>query len=60
MLGSIKERVWYGNDGMEHVRTIKEPKQSIPTFIETIDLLMKVRYDVAAVLSFTRFSFVTA
>lgn len=39
--GSIKERVWYGKDGMVHVRTIKEPKQSIPTFIETIDLLMK-------------------
>ncbi|KAG2013251.1 hypothetical protein CC2G_010182 [Coprinopsis cinerea AmutBmut pab1-1] len=39
--GEIKERVWYGPAGMEHVRTIKEPKQSIPTFAETIDLLMK-------------------
>src|SRR5258705_527924 len=28
---------------MEHVRTVKEPKQSIPTFEETIKLLMRVR-----------------
>ena len=28
---------------MVHVRTIKEPKQPIPTFTETLDLLMKVR-----------------
>ena len=41
--GFIKERNWYGEDGMEHLRTIKEPKQSIPTFAETVTLLMKVR-----------------
>ena len=40
--GEIKERVWFGQDGMEHVRTIKEPKQSIPTFAETVSLLMQV------------------
>jgi len=39
--GLIKERNWYGEDGLEHVRTIKEPKQGIPTFAETIALLMK-------------------
>jgi len=39
--GYIKERIWYGQDGMEHVRTVKEPKQPIPTFIETLELLMK-------------------
>ncbi|KAK1220713.1 hypothetical protein PQX77_016539 [Marasmius sp. AFHP31] len=39
--GHIKERNWYGEEGMEHVRTTKEPKQSIPTFAETIALLMK-------------------
>ncbi|KAH9999964.1 PLC-like phosphodiesterase [Russula vinacea] len=39
--GLIRERNWYGSDGMVHVRTVKEPKQSIPTFIETLDLLMK-------------------
>jgi len=39
--GQIKERTWYGEDGMQHVRTIKEPIQSIPTFAETIALLMK-------------------
>jgi len=38
--GFIKDRVWYGPDGMEHVRTLKAPRQSIPTFIETLDLLM--------------------
>jgi len=41
--GLIRERYWYGTDGMIHLRTIKEPKQAIPTFIETLDLLMKVR-----------------
>ncbi|KZT29367.1 PLC-like phosphodiesterase [Neolentinus lepideus HHB14362 ss-1] len=39
--GLIRERYWYGPDGMEHVRTKKEPKQAIPTFPETIELLMK-------------------
>ncbi|KAI0092135.1 PLC-like phosphodiesterase [Irpex rosettiformis] len=39
--GLIKERNWYGEDGMEHLRTVKEPKQSIPTFAETVALLMK-------------------
>ncbi|KAK2465920.1 hypothetical protein APHAL10511_001561 [Amanita phalloides] len=39
--GQIKEREWFGEDGMQHVRTKKEPKQPIPTFSETIKLLMK-------------------
>jgi len=39
--GLIRESNWYGTDGMVHARTIKEPKQPIPTFIETLDLLMK-------------------
>jgi len=39
--GQIQERTWYGDDGMQHVRTIKEPIQSIPTFAETVALLMK-------------------
>ncbi|KAK7470131.1 hypothetical protein VKT23_001571 [Stygiomarasmius scandens] len=39
--GKIKERNWYGEDGMEHVRTNKEPKQAIPTFAETVALLME-------------------
>jgi phosphatidylglycerol phospholipase C len=39
--GRIKERTWYGDSGMQHVRTIKEPKQAIPTFAETVELLMK-------------------
>ncbi|KIY51679.1 PLC-like phosphodiesterase [Fistulina hepatica ATCC 64428] len=38
--GYIKNRNWCGPDGMEHVRTKKEPKQSIPTFAETVALLM--------------------
>jgi phosphatidylglycerol phospholipase C len=48
--GLIKERNWYGEDGLEHVRTIKEPKQGIPTFAETIALLMKVSYTPSAAL----------
>ncbi|KAJ3788910.1 PLC-like phosphodiesterase [Lentinula aff. detonsa] len=39
--GAIKDRTWYGENGMEHVRTVKEPKQAIPTFAETITLLMQ-------------------
>ncbi|KAJ3837832.1 PLC-like phosphodiesterase [Lentinula raphanica] len=39
--GAIKDRTWYGENGMEHVRTVKEPRQAIPTFSETITLLMK-------------------
>lgn len=42
LAGLIRERKWYGPDGMEHARTKKEPKQSIPTFVETVALLMKV------------------
>ncbi|KAF8076793.1 PLC-like phosphodiesterase [Lyophyllum atratum] len=38
--GHIREREWYGEQGMQHVRTIKEPKQAIPTFAETVALLM--------------------
>jgi len=39
--GFINEKNWYGIDGMEHVRTVKEPKQAIPTFVQTLALLMK-------------------
>ncbi|KAF9226724.1 PLC-like phosphodiesterase [Gyrodon lividus] len=39
--GLIRERNWHGEDGMEHLRTIKEPRQAIPTFAETIALLIK-------------------
>jgi len=40
--GLIRERKWHGENGMEHLLTIKTPKQSIPTFAQTIGLLMKV------------------
>ncbi|CDO73826.1 hypothetical protein BN946_scf185015.g155 [Trametes cinnabarina] len=39
--GNIRDQNWYGPDGMEHLWTTKEPKQHIPTFVETVDLLMK-------------------
>lgn len=38
--GLIRERNWYGEDGMEHVKTIREPKQPMPMFTEVIALLM--------------------
>jgi phosphatidylglycerol phospholipase C len=38
--GLIRERDWNGEDGMHKVRTVKEPKQTIPTFAETVALLM--------------------
>ena len=34
--------MWHGEDGMEHIRTLKEPRQAIPTFAQTIELLMRV------------------
>jgi phosphatidylglycerol phospholipase C len=40
--GEIKEKDWYGDSGMQHAQTTKEPKQNIPTFEQTIELLMKV------------------
>ena len=40
--GLIREQNWYGQEGMEHLRTVKKPEQSIPTFAETVALLMKV------------------
>lgn len=33
---------WHGEGGIEHVRTLKEPRQAIPTFAQTIELLMRV------------------
>jgi len=33
--------MWVGEGGMEHVRTVKEPKQAIPTFEQTVALLMQ-------------------
>lgn len=41
MTGLIREKEWYGPEGMEKARTKKQPSQSIPTFAETIELLMK-------------------
>jgi hypothetical protein len=45
IVGRIKDRDWYGEGGMEHLQTIKEPKQGIPTFSHTIELLMKVWFN---------------
>ena len=42
LLGLIRERNWYGADGMKNAKTKTTPQQSIPTFAETVDLLMKV------------------
>jgi hypothetical protein len=36
--------MWVGEGGMEHVRTVKEPKQAIPTFEQTVALLMQVHH----------------
>ncbi|KAI0053665.1 PLC-like phosphodiesterase [Auriscalpium vulgare] len=49
--GLIRDRNWYGTDGIERVRTRKQPQQSIPTFAETIALLMEpqnqhVKFDI--------------
>jgi phosphatidylglycerol phospholipase C len=40
--GAIKDQVYYGYKGIQYCRTLKEPKQPIPTFAETVALLMQV------------------
>ena len=39
--GLIYERPYYGDDGIEHLRTLKQPAQQIPTFVQVCDLLMR-------------------
>ena len=39
--GLIYQRPYYGDNGIEHIRTLKEPVQQIPTFKEVCDLLMR-------------------
>ncbi|KAI3481498.1 hypothetical protein L1887_56045 [Cichorium endivia] len=39
--GLIYERPYYGEDGIEQLRTLKQPAQQIPTFQQVCDLLMR-------------------
>ena len=39
--GKLAERPYYGADGIEHVRTLEEPVQQIPTFEQVCQLLMR-------------------
>ncbi|KAH7105589.1 PLC-like phosphodiesterase [Auriculariales sp. MPI-PUGE-AT-0066] len=39
--GLIREQEYHGDSGMKHLRTTKEPHQPIPTFTETVALLMQ-------------------
>ncbi|KAG8920340.1 hypothetical protein FRC03_001890 [Tulasnella sp. 419] len=41
MKAVIRESKWHGENGIHKARTLKAPHQAIPTFVETIDLLMK-------------------
>ena len=52
--GLIREKKWYGPGGMENARTKKEPMQSIPTFAETVALLMKVRRSTPKLDAYTK------
>ncbi|KAJ7590620.1 PLC-like phosphodiesterase [Mycena floridula] len=40
LTGAIADLPWYGPNGIEHARTVKAPVQAIPTFAETISLLL--------------------
>lgn len=42
MKAIIRDSTWHGEQGINHARTIKTPRQPIPTFPEVIKLLMKV------------------
>jgi len=37
----IRDSTWHGENGIHQARTIKAPRQAIPTFVETVELLMK-------------------
>ncbi|EIW61594.1 PLC-like phosphodiesterase [Trametes versicolor FP-101664 SS1] len=39
--GLIRERLWHGEGGLQQLRTVKEPKQALATFEDTIKLLMR-------------------
>lgn len=39
--GLIYDRPYFGEDGIEHLRTLKQPAQQIPTFVQVCDLLMR-------------------
>lgn len=39
--GPINQRPYYGENGIEHVRTLKQPAQQIPTFEQLCELLMQ-------------------
>ncbi|GJJ07327.1 hypothetical protein Clacol_001528 [Clathrus columnatus] len=41
MKGAINTLNWHGPNGINNARTLKEPKQSVPTLLETLSLLMK-------------------
>ncbi|KAG8865148.1 hypothetical protein FRB96_000037 [Tulasnella sp. 330] len=41
MKAVIRDSKWNGEDGIHRARTIKTPKQPIPTFVQTVELLMK-------------------
>lgn len=45
MKAIIRTSNWHGEQGIHQARTIKAPRQSIPTFVETVELLMKVGQD---------------
>lgn len=52
--GLIKQQPWH--DGIEHVRTVAQPQQQLPTFKNVCDLLMQpdnkhVKLNVSAIVS---------
>lgn len=42
MKAIIRDSKWDGEEGIHRARTIKTPHQPIPTFVQTVELLMKV------------------
>lgn len=43
--GVVADHYWYGQSGLEHVRTTQDPQQPLATFSELVALLVKVRYN---------------
>jgi len=39
--GLIRETNWFGPEGMEHLKTLREPKQSMPRFSDMLTLISK-------------------
>lgn len=54
MKAVIRKSYWHGENGIHQARTRKSPVQAIPTFAQSVELLMKVSRDILYTALFLR------